>query len=188
MAPRKLTPRQSAVLAAVERRGRATLLDLRDDFPKLPPSTVARVMEVLTDRGLVRASGDPSLIYVGGVEFVATRRSEPPSDLVVIVAKLRAAGLTTFADRDAPHATALLPLSAVLAQLVVGPRGERATWTALADVLSDLDVTWIDVHSELSSVRGEPALQVRMGVDLDEAVLTELGDIDFTDGETDVPA
>ena len=191
MAARKLTTRQAAVLAAIERRGRATLLDLRDDFPDIPPSTVARVTDVLRGRDLVRAFGDPSLIYVGGVEFVATRRTDAPSDLDEVVEVLTAAGLIAFGDRDGRHATALLPLSAVRDQLTETRSEDRAAWDALAGALEALDrralLAWIDIASELSSSEGDPALQVRIGLDVDPAVFDERDDIDFSGGEDHLP-
>lgn len=67
-----LTKRQAAVLDAVRHRQPATLIDLRQDFPELAPSTVLRVLDALGRRGLVRRSGHPSRIYVGGVRFRVT--------------------------------------------------------------------------------------------------------------------
>lgn len=66
---RKLTIRQSAVLAAVERRRTCTLLDLWDDFPDLPPSAALRVINALELRGLVTRVGNPADVYLGGVTF-----------------------------------------------------------------------------------------------------------------------
>ena len=192
MAARKLTPRQAAVLAAIERRGRATLLDLRDDFPDIAPSTVARVTDVLRGRELIRGFGDPSLIYAGGVEFVATRRAEPPSDLDAVVAELRATGLTAFGDRDGRHATVLLPVVTVQDQLTQTLSDERKAWDALAEALAELDrralVAWIDIDTELSAHEGVPALQVRVGLDVDDSVFDQDDDTDFSSGEPEVPA
>ncbi len=71
-----LTVRQSAVLAAIERRGPCTLLDLREDFPRLAPSTVRRVIDALTAKGLVHQIGDFEYVYLGGVTFLAAARGQ----------------------------------------------------------------------------------------------------------------
>lgn len=77
----KLTVRQSAVLAAIERRRTSTLLDLRDDFPELAPSEVARVIESLARRGLVSRVGDFERVYLGGVTFSPGKLGEGSYDL-----------------------------------------------------------------------------------------------------------
>lgn len=73
---RKLTIRQSAVLAAIERRRKCSLVELWDDFPDLPPSAVLRVIDALELRGLVNRTGNPDDSYVGGVTFAPTSRGE----------------------------------------------------------------------------------------------------------------
>jgi DNA-binding MarR family transcriptional regulator len=80
---RRLTIRQNAVLAAVERRGECTLLDLRCDFPDLAPSMVWRVVESLAGRGLVNRAGDFERAYLGDVTFSAGRLGEGSHDLPV---------------------------------------------------------------------------------------------------------
>jgi hypothetical protein len=55
---RKLTVRQTAVLAALERLQLCTLLGLRDDFPDLAPSTVERVLQSLESRNLAVRAGN----------------------------------------------------------------------------------------------------------------------------------
>jgi hypothetical protein len=59
---KRLTDRQVAVLAAVERLGRATLPDLRYEFPDLAPSTV---LDALKKKGLVESSGKREWAYLG---------------------------------------------------------------------------------------------------------------------------
>lgn len=66
---RKLTVRQAAVLAAIERHREATLFDLREDFPALMPSAVERVVRSLERRGLVQREGDDEQVFLGGVTF-----------------------------------------------------------------------------------------------------------------------
>ncbi len=56
---RKLTDRQIAVLAAIERLGRPTLAELRHDLPALAPGEIARVLAALVIRGLVAEAGKP---------------------------------------------------------------------------------------------------------------------------------
>lgn len=62
---KRLTDRQVAVLAAVERIGRPTLPDLRFEFPHLAPSTVFRTLEALERKGLVQSSGNRHWRYLG---------------------------------------------------------------------------------------------------------------------------
>jgi DNA-binding MarR family transcriptional regulator len=69
----RLTVRQAAVLAAIERRRECSLLDLRQDFPQLYPSTVLRVIDVLSASGLVNRVGDFERVYLGGVTFSPAR-------------------------------------------------------------------------------------------------------------------
>jgi hypothetical protein len=69
------------VLAALERHGAATLLDLRRDFPKLAPSAVLRVFDALGRRGLVKRRGPAARVYLGGVLFwPATAADESPDE------------------------------------------------------------------------------------------------------------
>lgn len=64
-----LTVRQTAVLAALDRRGECSLWDLREDFPQLAPSTVERVFSALERRGLAEREGPAAEVFVGGVIF-----------------------------------------------------------------------------------------------------------------------
>lgn len=67
---RRLTDRQVAVIAAVERLGSPTLPDLHFEFPDLAPSTVLRTLEALGAKGLITSCGNPQFAYqgVGGLE------------------------------------------------------------------------------------------------------------------------
>jgi hypothetical protein len=56
---RKLTDRQVAVLAAIERLGWPTLDGLRHELHALPPSEINRVVAALVIRGLIREAGKP---------------------------------------------------------------------------------------------------------------------------------
>lgn len=64
-----LTVRQTAVLAALERRRECSLWDLREDFPQLAPSTVERVVRALERRGLAEREGNDAEVFIGGVTF-----------------------------------------------------------------------------------------------------------------------
>ena len=56
---RRLTDRQVAVLAAIERLGSPTLSDLQRELPALTPSEMTRVIAALVIRGLVAEAGEP---------------------------------------------------------------------------------------------------------------------------------
>lgn len=62
---KKLTARQTAVLATVERLGEPTIPDLKGQFPPLYPSEIWRVLCSLERRGLVAFSGNPYWRYLG---------------------------------------------------------------------------------------------------------------------------
>jgi predicted ArsR family transcriptional regulator len=63
---RRLTDRQIAVLAVVERSGRSTLDEIADQFPELDRSGVLRVLAALVERDLVsvaRAAGADGQLF-----------------------------------------------------------------------------------------------------------------------------
>jgi DNA-binding IclR family transcriptional regulator len=66
-ARRKLTDRQVAVLAAVERLGEPTLPEIAAGFDSLSPSAVLRVLEALAMRGVIEWRGDMRWVYLGDV-------------------------------------------------------------------------------------------------------------------------
>lgn len=68
---RRLSDKQVAILAALDRLGDATRLDLRAELPHLAPSEVRRVLGSLERRGLVVSEGDEERVYLGGVVFSA---------------------------------------------------------------------------------------------------------------------
>ena len=80
---RKLTIRQTAVLAAIERRRACTLLDLHAEFPQLAPSDIWRVIDSLARLGLVNRAGEFDRAYVGVVVFSPARLREGSHDLPV---------------------------------------------------------------------------------------------------------
>jgi hypothetical protein len=76
---KRLTQKQTQVLAALERTGRTTLLELSERLPNQKPSEVWRVAEALARRGLVSTEGDPRWIYAGTPETFI-RAGYPPPD------------------------------------------------------------------------------------------------------------
>lgn len=87
---RKLTDRQLAVLAALERVGRGvTVPELHASFPHLAPSSLVRVLDSLVRRGLVEWSGNRTWIYLGFLpkeneaEWIASGHMPVPDDEVV---------------------------------------------------------------------------------------------------------
>lgn len=87
---RRLTNRQVAVLAALERRGDATTVpQLHGDFPQLKPAELVRVLDSLVRRGLVMWTGDRTWIYLGDLpkenetEWISGgRKPISPEDIV----------------------------------------------------------------------------------------------------------
>lgn len=94
----RLTDRQAAVLAAIERLGRPSMPELHGEFPQLAPSAVARVLESLERKGLVARAGDPDQIYLGGVRWWST--ALPPDSLAPDVAAIVAALETAAPDLE----------------------------------------------------------------------------------------
>lgn len=118
---RRLTDRQAAVLAAVERLGRPSILELHDEFPALAPSAVARVLASLERKGLVARAGDPDQIYLGGVRWWSTALAPSALDsaLAAIEAALQAGGseLERSIDPSERAVTVYLPLGELEAYL-----------------------------------------------------------------------
>ena len=139
---RRLTPRQTAVLAAVERRGRATLPDLREDFPQLAPSAVAKVLDALGQRDLVRRSGDPHQIYLGGVTFWASSREPPEQDprLEGLAKMLEVSGWPSETDHERGVVSLFLPLRGLLGYLASTDDDLERLRSAVA--------TWLTAHEE----------------------------------------
>jgi hypothetical protein len=98
----KLTVRQAAVLAAVERLGRPTLHDLREEFPGLMPSAIARVLEALRRMGKIDWAGDDTRRYLDGVTYWSTAL-EPtpvPEELQYLWEDLRGDGSDLVVDAE----------------------------------------------------------------------------------------
>lgn len=166
---RRLTPRQTAILAAIERRGCATLVELRDDFPELAPSVVASVLEALVRRQLVRASGDPSLVYVGGVQFRPARRSiaAVPNELDDLARRVIAVGgWQVWVDYSGLAVYVLVPLSEIQDGILgIGDSRFEQLQHLVGDLASDASVSSFGLESQLSVSGGEAALQLRLGLE-----------------------
>ncbi len=110
----KLTDRQTAVLAAVERLGRPVMADLWREFPDLAPSGIKKVLDALEKKGLVEHAGDDSQAFVNGVHWWSTALTptEYDDDLAAIVRAVEEAklGLRHSADPHDRSVTVFLPL------------------------------------------------------------------------------
>ncbi len=73
---RRLTDRQLAVLAAIERLGKPTIPELAAQFPSLEISTIWAVVQALEKHGKVTITGNRLWPYLGDP-------SEVPSDIDV---------------------------------------------------------------------------------------------------------
>src|SRR4051794_9457971 len=116
---RRLTDRQAAVLAAVERLGRPAMADLWDAFPDLQPSAIKGVLDSLTKKGMVESSGDPSQVYLGGVQWWSTAISPTSEDpaLAKLTGAVANLGVRFDADPHEKQVTLFLPLVEVEALL-----------------------------------------------------------------------
>jgi hypothetical protein len=165
---RRLTERQTAVLAAVERLGRPNMLDLHSEFPDLAPSAVHTVLEALRTRGLIDSSGDPSQRYLGGVSYWSTAISptNTPPALATLAALIEDAdlGLDSWVDRDARAVVVLLPLGDVAEDLGGGP---ARTLNRLRELLSEASAAkrlaslWVSTEMTIDS-RPQPALRLEL--------------------------
>ena len=117
----KLTNRQTAVLAAVERLGRPVMADLWQEFPELAPSAIKKVLGALQQKGLVDHAGDDSQAFVNGVHWWSTalRPTEYDDRLAAVVGAMEDAklGLRHSADPHDRSVTVFLPLVELEAHL-----------------------------------------------------------------------
>lgn len=164
---RKLTARETAVLAAVERLGRPGMLELSPEFG-FAPSEIARVLEVLEGRRLVARSGDPALVYTGGVRWWATAREGEPeteklqellNDLLVDDLGL---GLDGWIAPEQRAVVIYLPLRSVEREL----QDVDERFTRLSERIRELSaegrVAGVEVAVTVTAQKGEPALEVKL--------------------------
>ena len=164
---RKLTPRQTAVLAALERRGQTTIWDLREgDFPGLAPSTIGRVLDRLVEDGLVRASGDPAKRFVGGVRYWAASREPKAEDLELdtLVARLRSPDRIAWADYERGVISVLVPLNDILEDLIGSSAGFRGLSDAIISLIDDDRIAAVTAGSDVTVNDGVEAIRIELGV------------------------
>jgi len=79
---RRLTDRQIAVLAAIERLGNPTVPELAKELCSMNPSEIVRVLDSLEAKGLVIASGSRHWIYLGDPAGVPLAPQIPADEVV----------------------------------------------------------------------------------------------------------
>jgi hypothetical protein len=165
VAVRRLTDRQTAVLAAVERVGRPVMADLWEQFPELAPSSIKSVLDALERRGLVRHSGDDRQVYLNGVTWWSTAMpgAEGAPALDRLVAALDRAGLELEQRGDAPEGcvTAFLPIVELEAELQSQPSG---ILDRLRAVLRELEAQGSPVRLSIDEISAgaEPLVRLKL--------------------------
>jgi hypothetical protein len=162
---RKLTQRQTAVLAAVERLGRANMLELARELSGAP-SAIGRVLEALEERQLVGSSGDPALIYAGGVHWWATARAgEPDSDELRTLLDDLTVGHQEWEgwiERELRSVVIYLPVRDVEAELLGAAGGFRELSARIRELTAAGRVARVDIETTITAQGGVPALQVAL--------------------------
>jgi hypothetical protein len=155
----RITDRQPAVLAAVERRRSATLLDLRPDFPALMPSATCRVLRRLEELELLVSEGERHTEYIGGVRwFPPEAVPNVSSGLARLEAYLLAQleGLDVYLDSARGSVVISIPYHAVASGLT----GHDERLDAVRQVLSgDLPVA-VDVSILTETEYHVPSLRI----------------------------
>ena len=164
--PAKLTDRQAAVLAAVERLGRPIMADLWEQFPDLAPSAIRRVLVSLERKGLIAHAGDEAQAYVNGVRWWSTamKPSDPDPRLESITREIESADLRVehAADPHAGHMNLFLPLVELESYLLGLPSEpiERLR-AATAKLDEDGNPCRVEVGTAISA-NPEPRLVIRI--------------------------
>ena len=117
----RLSRRQREVLGTLTRLGEATVPDLRAHLVGLAPSEIHRVLQALARKGLVSSSGDPSHVYLGGVDFWPRGPGHGHDQrLEVIDAEVREAGVPFdhWVDLSGRRVVVLVPLSQWVRSLI----------------------------------------------------------------------
>ena len=163
---RRLTDRQTAVLAAVERLGRPSMPELHREFPRLAPSAINRVLAALESKGLVACAGDPHQVYLGGVQWWSTASGSGFEDprfarLTAAVEKAEL-GCEVTADPASGTVTVFLPVAEVESYLAgrasVGAERIRGLVWRLE---RDREPVRLAIRSEIS-VGPQPRLSVEL--------------------------
>jgi hypothetical protein len=168
---RRITDRQAAVLAAVERLGRPSMPELHDEFPHLAPSTIWRALEALEARGLVESAGASSERYVGGVRWWSTAHvpTQLPAPLeqawAVLVSELSDEVL--WRDPVGGFIACALPFG-ILEQALIG-RSAVTRWGRLQETVASVLVRdprlRVQLLPEVRSTDREHCLVVRIVID-----------------------
>lgn len=109
----RLTDRQAAVLAAVERLRRPVMADLWQQFPDLQPSAIKKVLDSLEQKGLVASAGDQAQAYLNGVTWWTTAftpTDDPKLATIVEAVERDLADLHSTVDPHEGGVTVFLPL------------------------------------------------------------------------------
>jgi hypothetical protein len=162
----KLTPRQAAVLAAVERLGRPVMADLWEQFPSLQPSAIRRVLGSLESKGLIAHAGDDSQAYLNGVTWWSTAfgPTEPDPGVSAIEEAIErsALGLEASVDAHGGHVDVFLPLVELEAYLQGLPSAPLDRLRALSQELAEVGTPCrVDIGTAVSA-NPEPRLAIRL--------------------------
>jgi hypothetical protein len=145
------------------------MLELSSQFD-FAPSEIARVLEVLEKRGLVARSGDPALVYTGGVRWWATARAGEPDveRLGALLNELRGGqpGLEGWIAPERRAVVIYLPLRTIEAALQGAGAHLEALGRHIRDLLAAGRVGEVQVAATITMQRGEPALEVVLTPDL----------------------
>lgn len=162
----KLTDRQTAVLAAVERLGRPVMADLWQEFPHLAPSAIKKALDALEKKELVDHAGDDSQAFVNGVHWWSTALTPTQYDdeLATVVEAVEAAhlGLRYTADHHDRSVTVFLPLVEVEAHLHGLPSGPmEALRSCVESIESSGQAVRVSVSTQITN-DPEPLLAVQV--------------------------
>ena len=164
--PTKLTDRQAAVLAAVERLGRPIMADLWEQFPDLAPSAIRRVLVSLERKGLIAHAGDEAQAYINGVRWWSTAMEpgDPDPRLESIAREIESADLRVehSIDAHAGHVDLFLPLVELESYLLGLPSEpiERLR-AATAELQEGGDPYRVEIGTTISP-NPEPRLVIRI--------------------------
>jgi hypothetical protein len=165
------------VLAAVERRGSATGLDLWADFPSLNQSTLVRVAERLVELGHLSSEGDLAGRLIGQVRYFPASRCRPLPPVLEELAGYARKTLQLRAWRQGDELRIGLPLSEIARDLsgrpysalaLIAPGGVKGTIDLLRSRLSALSTEGaVNVEVAGSKIQDDPpVLVVRVSASL----------------------
>jgi hypothetical protein len=155
------------VLAAVERIGDPTLLDLSPEFPDLAPSALARVLDALEQSGRTTRAGDPGQIYAGGVRFwsISHKQADMDPALADLTDALSPERLPydTRVESERRTIVILIPVSDLSADLLAGAPALDVLRQRLAAATAATPCV-VEIRPQVSLHRGIPALPLEVRV------------------------